>query len=278
MSNRNGLHIQIVIFALITSVLTALANLLVENIVGINVFSFGLWVIIPVGAVLIGMGGASGGFLACKYFNIMPSKLDAIALTLIAAFTMFLIYYLGYSTLVLDDGVLAKNVVDFGTYLDVVVTKAHMKVGRALNHDTGEVGSFGYWLLVIRFVGVLIGGFAIFASLKELPVCSDCDVYFKKIGVKENLQPNSDTAQTILDKIRSGTVEDYASAIESTGKGDCDVKIDFTLMRCPKCRSEMVTEEFFVKNKDKNFVAVKELNGKTLMPKDSIIPSLFAKK
>jgi hypothetical protein len=278
MNNRNGLHIQIVIFALITSVLTALANLLVENIVGINVFSFGLWLIIPVGAVIIGMGGASGGFLACKYFNIMPSKLDAIALILIAAFTMFLIYYMGYSTLVLDDGVLAKDVVDFGTYLDVVVTKAHMKVGRALNHDTGEVGSFGYWLLVIRFVGVLIGGFAIFASLKELPVCSDCDVYFKKIGVKENLQPNSDTAQTILDKIRSGNEEDYASAIQSTGKGDCDVKIEFTLMRCPKCRSELVTEEFFVKSKDKNFVADKNLNGKTLLPKDTIITSLFDKK
>ena len=127
MNTKNGLHIQIVVFSLITSILTALANLLVENIVGINIFSFGLWFILPVGAVLIGMGGASGGFLACKYFNIMPSKIDALFLTAIAAFTMFLIYYLGYSTLVLDDGVLAKNVVDFYTYLDFIVTKSHMK-------------------------------------------------------------------------------------------------------------------------------------------------------
>ena len=41
MNTKNGLHIQIVVFSLITSVLTALANLLVENIVGINIFSFG---------------------------------------------------------------------------------------------------------------------------------------------------------------------------------------------------------------------------------------------
>jgi hypothetical protein len=39
----------------------------------------------------------------------------------------------------------------------------------------------------------------------------------------------------------------------------------------------MVTEDFFVKNKDRNFVAVKELNGKTILPKDSIITSLFKK-
>ena len=278
MNTKNGLHIQIVVFSLITSVLTALANLLVENIVGINIFSFVLWFILPVGAVLIGMGGASGGFLACKYFNIMPSKIDALFLTAIAAFTMFLIYYLGYSILVLDDGVLAKNVVDFYTYLDVVVTKAHMKVGRSLSNDTGEVGSFGYWLLVIRFVGVLIGGFFVLATLKELPVCSDCDVYYKKIGVRENLQSNAETAQAILDQIKSGSEQEYASAIENTGKGDCDVKIDFTLMRCPKCQTEMVTEDFFVKNKDRNFVAVKELNGKTILPKDSIVTALFAKK
>ena len=277
MNNRNGLHIKIVIFALITSVLTALANLLVENIVGINVFSFGLWFILPVGAVLIGMGGASGGFLACKYFNIMPSKIDALFLTAIAAFTMFLIYYLGYSTLVLDDGVLAKNAVDFSTYMEVVVTKAHMKVGRSLSSDTGEVGSFGYWLLVIRFIGVLIGAFAIFAILKELPLCDECNVYFKKIAVKENLLPNTEYAQNIYEKIKRGTIEDYASALETTGKGDCDVKIDFTLMRCPKCHIEMVTEEFYVKNKDKNFIAVKELNGKTILPKDSIITSFFEK-
>ena len=62
MNTKNGLHIQIVVFSLITSVLTALANLLVENIVGINIFSFGLCFILPVGAVIIGMVGASGGF------------------------------------------------------------------------------------------------------------------------------------------------------------------------------------------------------------------------
>lgn len=272
------LHLKIVVFALITSVLTALANLALENIIGINVFSFGLWFIIPVGAVLIGMLGASGGFLACKYFNIIPTKLDAISLIIIAAFTMFLIYYLGYSTLVLDDGIMVKNVIDFWTYIDVVVTKAHMKLIGSRSTDTGEVGGFGYWLLVIRFVGVLIGGFAIFANLKALLVCGDCDVYFKKIAVRENFQPNAEYAQTIFEKINSGKVEDYASALDSTDKGDCDVKIDFTLMRCPKCQTNVVTEEFFVKNKNKNFVAVKELSGKTFLPKDSIVLALFAQK
>ena len=29
-------------------------------------------------------------------------------------------------------------------------------------------------------------------------------------------------------------------------------------MRCPKCQTEMITEEFFVKDKDKNFVEAME--------------------
>lgn len=272
-----GLHIQIIIFSLITSVLTAVSNLLIENFFGLNVFSFGLWFVVPVGAFIIGMGGASGGFLACKYFNLMPTKLDALVLSLIAAFTMFLIYYLGYITLVLDDGVKASTVVDFYTYLDVVITKAHMSIGRALQHDTGEVGSMGYWLLALRFIGVLVGGFAIFANLKELTVCEECNVYYKKIAVKDNLLPTTEHAQMVYEKMKSGTVEDYAFALQETGKGDSDVKITFTLMRCPECKNELVTEEFFVKNKDKNFVELKDFRGKTNLPKDSNLSTIFYK-
>jgi len=275
MNKIGGLHIQITFFALITALLTALANLLIENWFGINVFSFGLFVVLPVGAVLIGMSGASGGFLACKYFNILPNRIDALVLTAIAVFTMFLIYYLGYITLVLDDGTKASNLVDFRTYLDLVITKAHMRIGRALNTDTGEVGSFGYWLLAFRFVGVLVGGFSIFINLKDLPTCMTCDVFYKKIAIKETFQANTEHAQEIYDKINSGLVDDYLYALQTTAKGDCDVKIKFTLMRCPKCKGEVINEEFFVKNKDKNFVQITELNGKTLLQKDSNIGELF---
>jgi hypothetical protein len=277
MNKTNSLHIQVLVFALITSTVTAFVNLLIENTIGIDIFSFGIFLIIPIGAILIGAAGASGGLLACLYFNIMPSKIDAIVLTAIAAFTMFLIYYLGYSTLVLDDGVLASEVVDFGTYLDLVVTKSQLILGRGLR-ETGEVGSFGYWLLAFKFLGVLLGGVGVFCILIGLPVCADCDAYFRKVSVKENMQPNVESAQVVFDKIKSGSEEQYASAVDSSVNGDCHVKIHFTLMRCPKCRSELVTEEFFIKNKENNFVAIEKLKGKTLLPKNSIVTSFFPKQ
>lgn len=277
MKKNGGLHIKIVLFALITSVLTAVANLLIENFFRINVFSFGLWFVLPVGAFIVGMGGASGGFLACKYFNLIPTKLDALVLSLVAAFTMFLIYYLGYITLVSDDGLKVSTVIDFYTYINFVVTKAHMSIGGALQHDAGEVGSLGYLLLALKFFGVLLGGFSIFTNLKELPVCDDCNVYYKKIAVKDNLLPSTEYAQTVYKKMKNGTVEDYASVLEETDKGDCDVKITFTLMRCPKCKDEFVREEFFVKNEDRSFVEVKDLNGKTRLPKDSNLALHFKK-
>ncbi|MBU3638193.1 hypothetical protein [Polynucleobacter sp. AP-RePozz3-80-G7] len=277
MNRNDGLHIQIIAFALLTSVLTALANLLVENWFGINVFSFGLWFILPVGAVIVGMGGASGGFLACKYFNIKPNWLDALALAVIAAFTMYLIYYLGYITLLLEDGSKASDLVDFGTYLDVIVTKSHMRIGRALQNDTGEVGNFGYLLLAIKFVGVLLGGFAIFANLKSLAMCEKCGVYYKKIASKETSHATTNDAQAVYEKMNSGSIDDYKEALQTTAKGDCEAKIKFTLMRCPKCKDEYISEEFFVKGKDKNFVAVAGLTGKTNIPKDSDFQPLFQK-
>jgi hypothetical protein len=277
MNKNDGLHIQIIAFALLTSVLTALANLLVENWFSINIFSFGFWIVLPVGAVIVGVSGASGGFLACKYFNIKPNWLDALALTVVAAFTMYLIYYLGYITLILDDGRKASDLVDFKTYLDVVVTKSHMRVGRGLQNDTGEVGGFGYLLLVIKFVGVLLGGFLIFINLKALAMCEKCGVYFKKIASKETLHATTNDAQVIYEKMNSGVIDDYKDALKVSAIGDCEAKIKFTLMRCPKCKDEYISEEFFVKDKDKNFVAVTKLTGKTNIPKDLDLQPLFPK-
>ena len=269
------LHITIVVFALFTSVLTAVANVLVTNMFSFNLFSLSVWVVVPIGAGLVGFAGASGGLLACKYFNILPTKIDILALVSVAAFTMFLIYYLGYTTLVFDDGVRASTVVDFRQYLDVVITKTHMAVNRGLT-DTGEVGDWGYKLLAARFVGVLVGGFAVFSMLEELLQCKNCNVYFKTIATKTNLLAHIGVAQQVIDAISTRKRDDYVYALTRESEGDIEMKVDFSLMRCPKCKTEMVSEKFFVRSKDKReFNEVTSLRGKTIMPADFDVSSFF---
>lgn len=280
-NDNTSLHLPVVGFAIVTSVLTALANLVIENITSINVFSFSLWLVVPVGAVFIGLGGASGGMLACRYFNIKPNFIDFIVLVLIGAATMYLIYYLGYITLVLDNGAKASDYVSFNDYVDVITTKSHLRIGRGAT-DTGEVGGFGYFLLITKFVGVLLGGFAVFALIKDFAMCNKCNVYYKKIATKESNLMSIEQGQDVLTKIREGTVESYKDAITlakkytDTAKDGTKIKVKFTLMRCPKCNDSFVTEKFSAMD-GASTKDLKEFDGRTNIPNGSDIAIEFKK-
>lgn len=280
-NNNNGIHISVIGFALLTSLLTALANLVIENITTINIFSFSFFAVIPVGALLIGAIGASGGLLACRYFNIKPNKLDFLFLVLIGAATMYLIYYLGYITLVLDDGTKVSQFVSFGQYVDLLTTKSSLRVGRG-GVDTGEVGSFGYLMLLTKFIGVLIGGAAVFGLLKGMAMCHKCNVYYKKIATKETNNMNAEQADAVLANIKEGTIDAYRLAINSnyvdTAKDTNKIKIKFTLMRCPKCNDSFVSEEFFAIAADASSKELKQFNGRTNLPTNSDLALEFKKK
>jgi hypothetical protein len=70
----------------ITCVLAASANLIVECLIGMEIFSFKLWFVIPVGAAAIGFLGTSGAILAARIFNARPTIGDLLCMVLVAAF------------------------------------------------------------------------------------------------------------------------------------------------------------------------------------------------
>jgi hypothetical protein len=280
-TSKSSLHIAVIGFALVTSFLTALANLVVENMFGINVFSIGFWIILPAGALIIGAAGASGGLLACRYFHVKPNKLDALALIAIAALTMWLIYYLGFITMVLDDGRKVADYVSFSDYVDVVTTKSHMRVGRGAGTDTGEMGNFGYFKLAIEFVGVLLGGFAVFATLKSMAMCDVCNVYYKKIASKESALMNAIQAESVFGDLKSGDIDRYKTALAATysdlSKDENKIKFKFTLMRCPKCKDEFIKEECFAIGSNGNAKELTDFGGRTNLPKESAFELEFKK-
>ena len=46
--------------------------------------------------------------------------------------------------------------------------------------STGEVGSWGYGIAFLQFLGFTIAGVAISAILKEKPFCKECSKYYSK--------------------------------------------------------------------------------------------------
>jgi hypothetical protein len=167
-------------------------------------------------------------------------------MVVVAAATMLLIYYLDYATFVLDDGRSASDLVDFASYVDLVLTKAHMRVGRG-GHDTGEVGQMGYYLAGIEFIGFLIGGAGTFFLIKGLWRCSNCGSYLRKLKTKKTKELTFDEASKITELLKDGDLEtvEYVMAWvppERTldRKGE-KALISFDLLGCPKCETEVIS-------------------------------------
>jgi hypothetical protein len=239
-------HVILLVAMAITCVLAAVANVIITRMVGINIFTFKLWFIIPAGAIGVGMLGASGAILAARYFHIQPTIIDAMLMVVVAAATMVLIYYLDYATFVLDDGRRASDLVDFSKYVDLVLTTAHMRIGRA-GRDTGEVGQMGYYLAGIEFIGFLIGGAATFFLIKGLWRCADCGSYLRKLKTKKTKELTFDEASKVIELFKAGDLETVQKVMawsppdRTLDRKEQKALVTFSLLGCPKCKTEVIS-------------------------------------
>jgi hypothetical protein len=239
-------HIVLLLAMAITCVLASVANVIVSRMVDINIFTFKLWFVIPVGAICLGMLGASGAILAARYFQVRPTVIDAALMVFVAATTMLLIYYLDYATFVLNDGRKASDLIDFESYVDLILTKSHMRVGRGAGVKTGEVGEMGYALAAIEFVGFLIGGAATFMLIKGLPRCADCGSYLRKLKAKKTKELTFDETDKLIDCFNRGDlsmVQEVIAWSPAERKLERNIQkaiITFNLLGCPKCGTEAI--------------------------------------
>lgn len=85
------------------------------------------------------------------------------------------------------DGVPASSL-SFGTYLDRLLTTAHELFtpahGREI--DLGEMGSDGYALPFIEFIGLVVGGGWVFFALLNQPNCPACGSYLRTLAKKDD--------------------------------------------------------------------------------------------
>lgn len=239
-------HLILLFAMVLTCVLAAVANVIIDRMVGINIFTFKAWFVIPVGAGIVGAAGASGAILAARYFNIQPTIIDALVMVAVAAGTMALIYYLDYATLVLDDGRKASDLVSFDTYVDFVLTKSHMRVGRGAGIDTGEVGQMGYVYALVEFLGFLVGGAFNFIFIKGLPRCADCSAYLRKLKTKKTKELTFGEADKIIELFKAGDADTIQGVMawrppeRTLDRKSEKALITYDLLGCPKCKAEVV--------------------------------------
>lgn len=255
---------------LVTSITTAVAVAALDHFTGLNLFTFSVWVVLPVGAGLCGFCAASGYYLGAKALHHRPTPILLIQMVAIAAVTMALIYWFEYKTMQID-GVYVSTIVPFADYLDVVFTKTHMKMGRAAQIDTGEVGSFGYWLAVFDFIGFLLGGAVVYITLKDQPTCEPCNKYLKTLVKKKDSFSDTDSLAAYYDQEFVHPVDspEFAAHVQTehtAGKAERGAfNMETKVLGCPACGGQAVAEKVQVFN-GRDWKDVDELKRFVQMP------------
>lgn len=269
----------IMLCGLTTSILVAIADSAIARMTGFDLFTLSFWVVIPAGALIVGAAAASGYYFGSLYFHKRANAALLIQMVVIAGFTQMLIYWLGYYTLVLEDGRRVADFIPFAQYLDISLTSAHYKFGRAQS-DMGEAGSFGYWMAGIQFVGFLAGGLAVYAFLKAKAVCEACDRYMRPLAKKQKMFASAEAASAYFDTIFTLPVDgaDFAALIKTqatvANPEQGALLITTELMGCPNCKTQLVEEKVQAFN-GKEWKRIDKLDRRIAIPVGVDLSAVF---
>jgi len=269
----------IALCGLATSILVALADVAIARMTGFDFFTFFIWVVVPAGALLTGFAAASGYYFGSLYFHKRAGASLLIQMVLIAGAAQLLIYWIGYATMVLEDGRKVADFVSFGQYMDLILTKAHYRIGRR-QYDMGEVGTMGYWIAAAQFVGFLIGGLSIYFVLKARPVCQACNLYLRPLAKKQKVFADADAAGGYYNRLFTVPVDgpEFEALIKSEAKvkkvAQGALQVDTLLLGCPTCKAQMIEEKVKVFD-GKEWVDVDKLHRRVNIPQGIDLAPVF---
>jgi hypothetical protein len=280
MKNLAG-NFGVAVCGLITSIMVAVANVAIARKTSFDLFTLSIWVIVPVGALLVGMVSASGYYVGALWLHRRATRPLLAQMVFIAAFTQALIYWLGYTTTVLDNGSKLSDLIPFTRYVDIMLTSAHYRIGR-MQADVGSVGAFGYVLAAIQFLGFLFGGLVVYAMLHAKPVCEPCNLYLRSLATKRKGYRSGEEASVYYDKLFSHPVdsEEFAALIQSEAKSGSHhgaFQISTALLGCPQCKTQLITESVQVHN-GREWKAMDELGRRVRLPEGTDLRPVFRAK
>jgi Zn finger protein HypA/HybF involved in hydrogenase expression len=230
---------------IVTCIAAAVGNVALAHYVGFNLFGLTFWFVVPLGAMIVGAIAASGAIVAARLFDIRPSVWQGIiSATIIGAATMLLIYFLEYNALEVR-GTKIRKLVDFWTYVDLSLTKSHMRLGRS-SQDLGEAGDLGYLFMLLKLGGFVLGAFFIFTLIRGMAACPRCGAYFKTVRTKKSSNLPIEEAAAVHEQFMSGDTPAIHRAVtwppepRTLEKKQPKARLIYKLCQCPKCASRAV--------------------------------------
>ena len=234
------------IFVLALGALTAFLTAKLNNWSIINIYSFALFFIVPVGGALYGFAANTGVYCAARLLHLQPGKALFAITILVASFASFLHYYLAYKAQRIGGVVPISSVMPFGDYLRLSITTAEIQVGtrRGVHGSMGQAGSGGYFFAIVDYVGAIIGGISMYFVLNGIARCPKCG-NFQDAVAKRNLAFPSVMDRYAFQQSLTETVagsEEFMKAMEQCSSLSTEDKTSanarLSLFRCCDCRTQ----------------------------------------
>jgi hypothetical protein len=259
----------IAIAGLLTSFATVFANVLISGLTGFNLFSFSLLFVIPVGAIGCGMAAAAGYYYAARYLHSMPSRFLLLQMVVITAASQIAIYWLEYKSLFVD-GQRISEFMPFQEYLGVFLASQQIVAGRGMQIHGPELGSAGYWLAGLQFVGFLAGGVLVYLNLSAIPVCNKCRKYLDLLATKLDVFGDADSFASHYELEFQLPVDspEFASHVGRYHAAEEDIgaiKLETEILQCPECINQTVKEKVYVRNEEE-YKEIYNLSRSTNIP------------
>jgi hypothetical protein len=155
----------------ITTVLTAALVYWIEDQTDFSLYRFTFWFVIPVGALVCGVAGASGALVSARVLNSRPGSYGGLAAA--GALLMFLaLSWMEYSFSVVH-GVPLSKTIPFSTFLSYVLSHGSINTFGF----TASIGWGAYLYALLDGIGFFVGALMVLSYLSAMPYCDEQFVF-----------------------------------------------------------------------------------------------------
>ena len=210
-------------------------NVGMQRALDLDFLGLNFWFIVPAGALIGGLGAASGYYAAACATQTLPSRRMLVEMLAIAFSTWLLMHWVEYATITLSDGSLVRDQVPFWYYLRLRTEHMQLVIeNQSHTHPdtTPELGLLGYAHELLQIAGFMLGGFIMWRALRSREACTPCSRYAHTTKLLERV--TSAAFDDILG--RAGImIPAFADRVaDALGKRRL-VGLNLSIATCPSC-------------------------------------------
>ena len=215
-------------------------NIVSQRVLDLDFLGLTYAFILPVGAILGGLGAAAGYYVAARITSTLPSRRMLFEMLAIGVSTWLLMHWVDYATMRFGNGTLVRDAVPFAEYLRLSTEHLQLTIensGGTNTTTTPELGLLGYAHELVQIAGFVAGGFIMWTALKRQEACTPCSRYAHALPLLQRAP-----SAMFDDVLRRANVQldGLAQRIARVAGGKRLVGLNLSIATCPSCRRSWV--------------------------------------